>query len=339
MPTFTEVPMDFVPPVKEEVPAAEAQVETPAVPATPEAQPAIPNTPPPAETPPVEVAPPALPAVPAPTEYDPWEKLGVKENKALAEKAIAAINAGEWDKFTQTFSVNPDKLGGEDFIRMGLRKEYPEADTETIEYLLREELENKYSQGEYDEMKIKAGKYKLDAFTTAQRAALKAEQEAYQPPAPVDHQAAWETQQKAQLEQYQKQQAEVVGRITNSQVFKDFETNRKITFGTGDDAITIEAGNVGDASDWLNDSSTFYNDLWVKDDKGQVKLENGQPVFNDQLYLTMKFLSKNPTAAATIAKLYKEKGALSEFEQNGTSQRGPSGVTPPAPSTGPRWKG
>lgn len=197
-------------------------------------------------------------------EADPYDMLGLKDKERdLIEGAIKALKAGDLENFLRVRSTDWDKVPDIDIVRQTIEQKYKDLDPEDRDYMVNRDLA-KYNTDSFDEDEARAVKIglKMDAKTI--RDGLKAEQEQYKIPERPDT----SSEETVKMEKAQKAAAEFNERLFADPALAEFETNKAVKLGSGENAFNYVADKVNIKEIITNGS---LNDYLIDQPKGVPK--------------------------------------------------------------------
>lgn len=263
-----------------EVKQPEAPAEAPAPPAAPEA-PAQPAAP---------VQQPGAPQQPE-AEADPLEKIGISKDDVLARKFLEAHKAGDTENFLQKFATNWDNVPDLEVVKRSVESKYAGLEPDERDFMVAEELA-KYNVQSFDagDPAIRKAQIQLKMDAKAIRDGFKAEQAQYKAPEPKPDErvAAYERQ----VQEFQQEQQRLDAQFSADPVIQEFQKNRLVKIGEGEEAFSYEAEADIDIKDSLLNG--YVSDFMMKDEKGKVQLDkDGKPRLDVAKWTAVRAAARN----------------------------------------------
>lgn len=346
--------------------SAPAVVDTPLPanqpePAPPAPAPASGETPTPAPAAPAtpEPTPPQIPEPTQPAAVTDWrevlksqqpdtilKELGFDEQalklaqkfKGIDPKVVGLIDHwqtnGDVKPYLEALSVDYSKLSPEDVMRHHLRKDYPELSKEDFDILYQDRVTDRYKidPNLYTDEEVRKGNVLLAADVKRVREDLiKAQSDFFVPKAP-EKSAAEAPESSEAIEQRRVQGEErYKAEILNDSYTKELFTNKKMIFGTGEDAYQYEFDPVGVQS-VLTDQKEWQKAMFKQvgeDDKG-----NPIVAPNTQTQWLVGAIIKDPEIFNKLATHYKALGAkvANDLLENAKLPDSPSSKGDPTPA-------
>jgi len=187
-----------------------------------------------------------------PIEFDPFEKLGVKDDPYF-QKLYEAYKNDALDDFLIATHTNYDEIPDVDLIRMQVQNQYPTLQPDEQDLILKMKLEKEFNITDLEDSDNRVGQLMLRLEAQKIRDGLKQEQAQYQvKPKVNDEFEAYKQQMEAQRLQQEEQLAQFQNYLKSTPEYKNFETNRIVQFGDGDIKVNYEVN--AKAEDFLTDS-------------------------------------------------------------------------------------
>lgn len=214
-------------PAAQDTPATEPQAGTDPVITDTATEPAPEVTP--AQATPAEV----VAAQPTP-EYDPYEALGLPKGGGEYKKFFEAAKAGkdEFKKFVDVAFTDYDSLPDQTVLRAGFDKKHAQFTQEERDLLFEDHMQREYGLTG-DENQDRIGLLRMKAAALDLRNALKEEQAGYRIPEVGG-------QPTPQPQTASKEYLELTAQLAEHPALKQFETNRLVSFGSGEEAYNFE---------------------------------------------------------------------------------------------------
>jgi hypothetical protein len=204
-----------------------------------------------------------------PIVFDPWEKLGLQEDD-YAKQLIDAYKTNQLDEFLIKTNTNYDLYTDEEIIKTQIDSKYPSLGEEEKNLILQKTLQKEYGiTGDEDDDKVARLMMKLEADKI--RDGLKAEQSQYKPKTFENEASKFEAQLKAQQEAIQQQVESFKSHLTSLPDFKQFETNRLVEFGDGENRMNFEVDKNADFLGETLDQNKFFQKFVGQD--GQLDMK------------------------------------------------------------------
>jgi hypothetical protein len=192
-----------------------------------------------------------------PVEFDPFEKLGVKDDPYF-QKLYEAYKNDALDDFLIATHTNYDEIPDVDLIRMQVQNQYPTLQPDEQDLILKMKLEKEFNITDLEDSDNRVGQLMLRLEAQKIRDGLKQEQAQYQvKPRVNDEFEAYKQQMEAQRLQQEEQLAQFQNYLKSTPEYKNFETNRIVQFGDGDIKVNYEVN--AKAEDFLTDSLNQEN--------------------------------------------------------------------------------
>jgi hypothetical protein len=192
-----------------------------------------------------------------PVEFDPFEKLGVKDDPYF-QKLYEAYKNDALDDFLIATHTNYDEIPDVDLIRMQVQNQYPTLQPDEQDLILKMKLEKEFNITDLEDSDNRVGQLMLRLEAQKIRDGLKQEQAQYQvKPRVNDEFEAYKQQMEAQRLQQEEQIAQFQNYLKSTPEYKNFETNRIVQFGDGDIKVNYEVN--AKAEDFLTDSLNQEN--------------------------------------------------------------------------------
>ena len=185
-------------------------------------------------------------------EVDPFEKLGVKDDPYF-QKLYEAYRNDALEDFLVATHTNYDEIADADLIRMQVENQYPTLQPDEKELIFKMKLEREFNITDLEDSDNRAGQLLMRLEAQKMRDALKQEQAQYQvKPRVNDEFEQYKSQMEAQQLQVQQQLAQFQNYLVSTPQYKNFETNRIVEFGEGENKIKYEVN--AKPEDFVNDS-------------------------------------------------------------------------------------
>jgi hypothetical protein len=185
-------------------------------------------------------------------EIDPFEKLGVKDDPYF-QKLYEAYRNDALEDFLVATHTNYDEIADADLIRMQVENQYPTLQPDEKELIFKMKLEKEFNITDLEDSDNRAGQLLMRLEAQKMRDALKQEQAQYQvKPRVNDEFEQYKSQMEAQQLQVQQQLAQFQNYLVSTPQYKNFETNRIVEFGEGENKIKYEVN--AKPEDFVNDS-------------------------------------------------------------------------------------
>jgi hypothetical protein len=192
-----------------------------------------------------------------PVEFDPFEKLGMKDDPYF-QKLYEAYKNDALDDFLIATHTNYDEIPDVDLIRMQVQNQYPTLQPDEQDLILKMKLEKEFNITDLEDSDNRVGQLMLRLEAQKIRDGLKQEQAQYQvKPRVNDEFEAYKQQMEAQRLQQEEQIAQFQNYLKSTPEYKNFETNRIVQFGDGDIKVNYEVN--AKAEDFLTDSLNQEN--------------------------------------------------------------------------------
>lgn len=190
-------------------------------------------------------------------EFDPFEKLGVKDDPYF-QKLYEAYRNDALEEFLVATHTNYDEIPDVDLIRMQVQSQYPTLQPDEQDLILKMKLEKEFNITDLEDSDNRVGQLMMKLEAQKIRDGLKQEQAQYQvKPRVNDEFEAYKQQIEAQQLQAQQQLAEFQNYLKSTPVYKNFETNRIVEFGDGESKVRYEVN--AKPEDFVNDSVNQEN--------------------------------------------------------------------------------
>lgn len=187
-----------------------------------------------------------------PVEFDPFEKLGVKDD-AYFQKLYQAYKNDALEEFLVATHTDYDAISDAELIRMQVENQYPTLQPDEKDLIFKMKLEKEFSITDLEDSDNRAGQLLMKLEAQKIRDGLKQEQAQYQvKPRVNDEFELFKQQMQAQQLESQKQLEVFHDYLKSTPEYKNFETNRIVQFGEGDNKINYEVSAKPD--DFLKDS-------------------------------------------------------------------------------------
>ncbi len=185
-------------------------------------------------------------------EIDPFEKLGVKDDPYF-QKLYEAYKNDALEDFLVATHTNYDEIADADLIRMQVENQYPTLQPDEKELIFKMKLEREFNITDLEDSDNRAGQLLMRLEAQKIRDGLKQEQAQYQVnPRVNDEFEQYKSQMEAQQLQVQQQLAQFQNYLVSTPQYKNFETNRIVEFGEGENKIKYEVN--AKPEDFVNDS-------------------------------------------------------------------------------------
>jgi hypothetical protein len=204
-----------------------------------------------------------------PVVFDPWEKLGLQEDD-YAKQLIEAYKSNQLDEFLIKTNTNYDLYSDEEILKTQIDSKYPSLGEEEKNLILQKTLQKEYGiTGDEEDDKVARLMMKIEADKI--REGLKAEQSQYKPKTFENESSKFEAQLKAQQEAIQQQVESFKNHLTSLPDFKQFETNRLVEFGDGENRMNFEVDKSADFLGETLDQNKFFQKFVGQD--GQLDMK------------------------------------------------------------------
>lgn len=221
---------------------------------------------PPASAEPVQPVTPPTQAEP----FDPYEALGLPKGGGEYKKFFEAAKAGkeEFKKFVDVAFTDYDKVSDQDVLRASFDKKYAGMGfTEDDRKLLFDDYVQKTYSLTGDEVADRLGLLRMKADALEVRNALKQEQAGYVIPTIGEQNKPQSTTQSAEYQ-------ELTEQLLNHPTLKQFETNRTVTFGSGEEAYNFEVSADVPVNDVITKNmGLLFQPFISKDANGKVNVD------------------------------------------------------------------
>lgn len=239
--------------------------EAPVPVAEPQAAPVV-NTEPEIKPEVTPVVPEATPKVEVPEQkvYDPYKELGFDESqKENVEKILTAFKTNKLDEFIQVKNTNYDSMSPEELIRIELKNNNPKANLKQLD-LLHKQVLAQFNITDYDDESSADGRelYNLKAETI--RDGLKSKQSEYTLPEYQAPQSAPPVDESAIKDQ-------MIQMTQSNPHYKQFETNRIVTLGSGEETYNFEVPSTVDVMKMTVEPEAFASQFY--DQNGQLDMQ------------------------------------------------------------------
>ncbi len=209
-------------------------------------------------------------------EFDPFEKLGVKDD-AYFKKLYEAYKNDALDEFLITTHTDYDAISDADIIRMQIDSQYKNLSDEDRDLIFQMKLQKDFNISDLNSEDSKAGKLMMKLAAQEIRDGLKQQQAEYQPPTRTNEVEQFKKQLELQQLEAQKQVEDFKNYFTQTPEYKQFETSRLVEFGDQENKVRFEIDRSADFLGETLDQQKFFS-KFVKDD-GQVDVAKWQRVW------------------------------------------------------------
>jgi len=209
-------------------------------------------------------------------EFDPFEKLGVKDD-AYFKKLYEAYKNDALDEFLITTHTDYDAISDADIIRMQIDSQYKNLGEEDRDLIFQMKLQKDFNISDLNSEDSRAGKLMMKLAAQEIRDGLKQQQAAYQPPTRPNEVEQFKKQLELQQLEAQKQVEDFKKYFTQTPEYKQFETSRLVEFGDQENKVRFEIDRSADFLGETLDQQKFFS-KFVKDD-GQVDVAKWQRVW------------------------------------------------------------
>lgn len=211
-------------------------------------------------------------------EYDPFEKLGVKDD-AYFQKLYQAYKNDALEEFLVATHTDYDAISDAELIRMQVENQYPTLQPDEKDLIFKMKLEKEFNITDLEDSDNRAGQLMMKLEAQKIRDGLKQEQAQYQvKPRVNDEFEAYKQQMQAQQLESKKQLEAFHDYLKSTQEYKNFETNRIVQFGDGESKVNYEVN--AKPEDFLRDSldqDNFFSKFLNQD--GALDLVKWQKVW------------------------------------------------------------
>jgi hypothetical protein len=209
-------------------------------------------------------------------EFDPFEKLGVKDD-AYFKKLYEAYKNDALDEFLITTHTDYDAISDADIIRMQIDSQYKNLGDEDRDLIFQMKLQKDFNISDLNSDDSRAGKLMMKLAAQDIRDGLKQQQAEYQPPTRPNEVEQFKKQLELQQLEAQKQVDDFKNYFTQTPEYKQFETSRLVEFGDQENKVKFEIDRSADFLGETLDQQKFFS-KFVKDD-GQVDVAKWQRVW------------------------------------------------------------
>jgi hypothetical protein len=209
-------------------------------------------------------------------EFDPFEKLGVKDD-AYFKKLYEAYKNDALDEFLITTHTDYDAISDADIIRMQIDSQYKNLGDEDRDLIFQMKLQKDFNISDLNSDDSRAGKLMMKLAAQEIRDGLKQQQAEYQPPTRPNEVEQFKKQLELQQLEAQKQVDDFKNYFTQTPEYKQFETSRLVEFGDQENKVKFEIDRSADFLGETLDQQKFFS-KFVKDD-GQVDVAKWQRVW------------------------------------------------------------
>jgi hypothetical protein len=209
-------------------------------------------------------------------EFDPFEKLGVKDD-AYFKKLYEAYKNDALDEFLITTHTDYDAISDADIIRMQIDSQYKNLSEDDRDLIFQMKLQKDFNISDLNSDDSRAGKLMMKLAAQDIRDGLKQQQAEYQPPTRPNEVEQFKKQLELQQLEAQKQVDDFKNYFTQTPEYKQFETSRLVEFGDQENKVKFEIDRSADFLGETLDQQKFFS-KFVKDD-GQVDVAKWQRVW------------------------------------------------------------
>jgi hypothetical protein len=209
-------------------------------------------------------------------EFDPFEKLGVKDD-AYFKKLYEAYKNDALDEFLITTHTDYDAISDADIIRMQIDSQYKNLSEDDRDLIFQMKLQKDFNISDLNSEDSRAGKLMMKLAAQDIRDGLKQQQAEYQPPTRPNEVEQFKKQLELQQLEAQKQVEDFKNYFTQTPEYKQFETSRLVEFGDQENKVRFEIDRSADFLGETLDQQKFFS-KFVKDD-GQVDVAKWQRVW------------------------------------------------------------
>lgn len=209
-------------------------------------------------------------------EFDPFEKLGVKDD-AYFKKLYEAYKNDALDEFLITTHTDYDAMSDADIIRMQIDSQYKNLNEDDRDLIFQMKLQKDFNISDLNSDDSRAGKLMMKLAAQEIRDGLKQQQAEYQPPTRNNEVEQFKKQLELQQLEAQKQVEDFKNYFTQTPEYKQFETSRLVEFGDQENKVRFEIDRSADFLGETLDQQKFFS-KFVKDD-GQVDVAKWQRVW------------------------------------------------------------
>jgi len=209
-------------------------------------------------------------------EFDPFEKLGVKDD-AYFKKLYEAYKNDALDEFLITTHTDYDAISDADIIRMQIDSQYKNLGDEDRDLIFQMKIQKDFNISDLNSEDSRAGKLMMKLAAQEIRDGLKQQQAEYQPPTRPNEVEQFKKQLELQQLEAQKQVEDFKKYFTQTPEYKQFETSRLVEFGDQENKVRFEIDRSADFLGETLDQQKFFS-KFVKDD-GQVDVAKWQRVW------------------------------------------------------------
>jgi hypothetical protein len=209
-------------------------------------------------------------------EYDPFEKLGVKDD-AYFKKLYEAYKNDALDEFLITTHTDYDAINDADILRMQIDSQYKNLSDDDRDLIFQMKLQKDFNISDLNSDDSRAGKLMMKLAAQEIRDGLKQQQAEYQPPTRPNEVEQFKQKLELQQLEAQKQVEDFKNYFTQTQEYKQFETSRLVEFGDQENKVRFEIDRSADFLGETLDQQKFFS-KFVKDD-GQVDVAKWQRVW------------------------------------------------------------
>jgi hypothetical protein len=209
-------------------------------------------------------------------EFDPFEKLGVKDDPYF-KKLYEAYKNDALDEFLITTHTDYDAISDADILRMQIDSQYKNLNEDDRDLIFQMKLQKDFNISDLNSDDSRAGKLMMKLAAQEIRDGLKQQQAEYQPPTRPNEVEQFKKQLELQQLEAQKQVDDFKNYFTQTQEYKQFETSRLVEFGDQENKVRFEIDRSADFLGETLDQQKFFS-KFVKDD-GQVDVAKWQRVW------------------------------------------------------------
>lgn len=209
-------------------------------------------------------------------EYDPFEKLGVKDD-AYFKKLYEAYKNDALDEFLITTHTDYDAMSDVEIMKMQIDSQYKNLSEDDRDLIFQMKLQKDFNISDLNSDDSRAGKLMMKLEADKIREGLKEQQAQYQPPTRPNEVEQFKKQLELQQLEAQKQVEDFKNYFTQTPEYKQFETSRLVEFGDQENKVRFEIDKSADFLGETLDQQKFFS-KFVKDD-GQVDVAKWQRVW------------------------------------------------------------
>lgn len=200
----------------------------------------------------------------------------VNQLKEFDPKVVGLLQAykeGKHTDYLKELTTDYSNMPAEEVMRHQLRREYPKASEAAIQALFRKEIVSAYNLDSDDEAELAEGKLLLEAKAERYRDEFVKNQESFLLPKPPEPKPV-EVDNTAQLVQQEIDSQR--SHVLNSPYFKNIQANKKIQFGSGDEAFNYPIEDPNEIVDLIYNSEKFMDAIFEKKENSYIPRTENQ---------------------------------------------------------------